>query len=113
MSVSTSALNLADYALNSNSPMVRAITYSLILNDNVMQDVPLFTRKSLIANGVRFEGNLPTINWSQINAEGVTVKGTPKAYQEQVFLLRNYVDVESCSLKTKTRSPTRAPRRRM
>ena len=94
MSVSTSALNLADYALNSNSPMVRAITYSLILNDNVMQDVPLFTRKSLIANGVRFEGNLPTVNWSQINAEGVTVKGTPKAYQEQVFLLRNYVDVD-------------------
>jgi hypothetical protein len=94
MAVSTSALNLADYALNSNSPMVRAITYSLIENGNVAQDMPLFTKKSLLLNGVRFEGNLPTVNWAQLNAEGVTVKATPKTYQEQVFLIRNYIDVD-------------------
>lgn len=94
MTVSTSALNLADYALNSNSPMVRAITWSLIDNGAAAQDIPFITKASLLANGVRFEGNLPSINWSQINAEGVTVKATPKAYQEQVFTFRNYVDVD-------------------
>jgi len=94
MAISTSALNLADYALNSNSPEVRAITWSLIDNGAVAQDIPFITKKALIANGVRFEGNLPAINWAQLNAEGVTVKATPKAYQEQVFTFRNYVDVD-------------------
>jgi major capsid protein gp7 len=94
MSVSTSALNLADYALNSNSPMVRAITWSLIDNGSVAQDIPFLTKQTLLANGVRFEGNLPSVNWAQINSEGVTVKATPKAYQEQVFTFRNYIDVD-------------------
>ncbi len=94
MTVSTSALNLADYALNSNSPEVRAITWSLIENGAVAQDIPFITKKALIANGVRFEGNLPSINWAQINSEGVSVKATPKAYSEQVFTFRNYVDVD-------------------
>ncbi len=94
MTISTSAVNLADYALTSNNPAVRAVAYSLILYSNVFQDVPLINKKSLIANGTRFEGNLPTVNWSQVNAEGVTTKGTPTAYQEQVYLVRNYIDVD-------------------
>jgi hypothetical protein len=94
MAISTSAVSLADYALNSNSPTVRAITYSLIDNGSVIQDLPLVTQKSMIANGVRFEGNLPTVSWAALNAEGVTTKGTPTAYSEQVYLIRNYIDVD-------------------
>lgn len=94
MAIATQALTLADYALNSNSPLVRAVTFSLIENDNVIQDVPLLSKKTLIANGVRFEGNLPSVNWSPLNAEGVTTKGTPTAYQEQVYMIRNYIDVD-------------------
>ena len=94
MAVSANSTSLADYALNSNSPMVRAVTYSLIMNDNIMQDVPLINKQSLIASGVRFEGNLPTVNWSPLNAEPVTTKGTPTAYQEQVYLIRNSIDVD-------------------
>lgn len=94
MAIATQALTLADYALNSNSPLVRAVTYSLIENDNVIQDVPLLNKKTLVASGVRFEGNLPTVNWSPLNAEGVTTKGTPTAYQEQVYTFRNYIDVD-------------------
>lgn len=94
MTIDSNAYSLADYALNSNSPMVRAITYSLIDNGNVLQDCPLQTQKTLIANGVRFEGNLPSVNWAPINSEGVTTKGTPTAYSEQVFLVRNYIDVD-------------------
>lgn len=101
MAVSTSALNLADYALNSNSPEVRAITWSLIDNGAVAQDLPILTSEQLILNGVRFEGNLPAVNWSQINAEGVSVKATPTPYSEQVYTFRNYVDVDKLLVRDK------------
>lgn len=94
MAIGAGTVTLADYAQMSNNPLVQAVTYSLIVNDNVLQDVPLTDRKSLIANGARFEGNLPTVNWSQLNAEGVTTKGTPTPYQEQVYIIRNYIDVD-------------------
>ncbi len=94
MAIGAGTVTLADYAQMSNAPMIQAVTYSLIMNDNVLQDVPLQERKSLIANGARFEGNLPTVNWSQLNAEGVTTKGTPTPYQEQVYIIRNYIDVD-------------------
>lgn len=94
MAIASGTVTLADYALMSNSPLVRAVTYSLILYSNVIQDVPLASKKSLIINGARFEGNLPTVNWSQLNAEGVTTRGTPTAYQEQAYIIRNYIDVD-------------------
>src|SRR5690242_14841064 len=94
MAISTSALSLTDYALMSNSPLVRAVTYSLIENDMIAQDIPLLNKKTLVANGVRFEGNLPSVNWAQLNAEGVTTKGTPTPYQEQLYLIRNYIDID-------------------
>lgn len=94
MAIDSNAYSLADYALNSNSPLVRAISYSLIQNDNIIQDLPLLTKKTLIANGVRFEGNLPSVNWAPINSEGVTTKGTPTPYSEQLYLIRNYIDVD-------------------
>lgn len=94
MAIAANTVTLADYALMSNSPLVQAVTYSLILYSNVLQDVPLAEKKSLIVNGTRFEGNLPSVNWSQLNAEGVTTKGTPTAYQEQAYIIRNYIDVD-------------------
>lgn len=94
MAIASGTVTLADYALMSNNPLVQAVTYSLILYSNVIQDVPLSEKKSLIINGARFEGNLPTVNWSQLNAEGVTTKGTPTAYQEQAYIIRNYIDVD-------------------
>jgi len=94
MAIAAASVSLAEYALMSNNPLVQAVTYSLILNGSVMQDIPLVTKKTLIANGVRFEGNLPTVTWSQLNAEGVTTKGTPTPYQESAFFTRNYIDVD-------------------
>src|SRR6266702_7440287 len=94
MAIASGTVTLAEYALMSNSPLVRAVTYSLILYSNVIQDVPLASKKSLIINGARFEGNLPTVNWSQLNAEGVTTRGTPTPYQEQAYIIRNYIDVD-------------------
>lgn len=94
MAIAANTVTLADYALHSNNPLVQAVTYSLIDNGSVLQDIPLVSKKSFTINGSRFEGNLPTVNWSQLNAEGVTTKGTPSPYQEQLFILRNYIDVD-------------------
>jgi hypothetical protein len=94
MAVATQAVNLAQYANMSNNPMVMAITDSLIDYGNVAVDIPLFTRASLIANGARWEGNLPTVTWRPLNAEGQTTSGTPTAYQEQAYILTNYVDTD-------------------
>ena len=94
MTIDANSLSLAQYATMSNNPMVRAVTMSLIDYGNVLQDVPLQNKKSMIANGVRFEGNLPTVNWAPVNSEGKTTVGTPTAYAEQLYLIRNYIDVD-------------------
>jgi len=94
MTVAAGTFTLADYALYSNNPAVQAISMSLIDYGNILQDVQLVTKQSLVANGVRFEGNLPTITWRAINAEGVSVHAQPTPYQEQLYLMTNYVDVD-------------------
>src|SRR5882762_7016693 len=95
MAIAANTITLADYAMMSNAPLVQAVTFSLIENDIVLQDLPIITKKSFIINGTRFDGsNLPTINWSKVNAEPVTTKATPVPYQEQAFLLRNTIDVD-------------------
>lgn len=94
MPISANAVTLAQYALMSNDPIVQAVTFSLIENGNVMQDIPFVTKKSLLANGVRWEGNLPSVNWVNLNEEGSTTSGTPTPFQEQAYILRNYIDVD-------------------
>lgn len=102
MAVSTSAVSLATYAQMSNNPLVAAFAYSLIAAGNLLQDIPLTTNASLIATGARFDGgNSPTVNWAQINAEGTTVFTVPSPWQEGVFLLRNYIDVDKMLVKDK------------
>ena len=92
--ISANALSMAQYAVMSNDPMVKAVTFSLLDMGNVMADIPMVERKSLIANGVRWQGNLPTVNWGAINSDPVTTIGTPTPYQEQAYILRNTIDVD-------------------
>lgn len=94
MAVSTSALTLADYAIQSNDPLVLAITKSLLFNGSILADMPLVTKATLIANGVRWQGNLPTVNWGKLNEDPAVTKGTPTPYQEQSYLIRNAIDVD-------------------
>lgn len=95
MAISTNALTMAQYAIMSNQPLVQAVTYSLIDNGSIMaRDIPFMGKQTLIANGVRWEGNLPTVGWAQINAEGLSTSGTPSPYQEQAYIIRNVIDVD-------------------
>lgn len=94
MSVSANALTLAQYAIQSNDPLVMKITDSLLHNGSILNDLPIANKKTLIANGVRWEGSLPTPNWSKLNVDPVVTSGTPTPYQEQAYVLRTAVDVD-------------------
>src|SRR5574338_733464 len=90
----SNALSMAQYAVLSNNPMVQAVTFSLLDMGSAMTDIPFTTKKTLIANGVRWEGNLPSVNWGAINSTPVTTLGTPKPYQEQAYIMRNAIKVD-------------------
>ena len=92
--VYTGALTLTQYMLQSNDPLIRAITYSMIMAGTVMQDIPFVTRRTLYANGLRFEGNLPSPTWASLNDSPVSVTSTPTPYQEQAYMFRNKITVD-------------------
>jgi hypothetical protein len=92
--ISAQAMSLAQYGVMSNDPLVQAVTFSLLDMGNAMADIPFVNKKSLIANGVRWEGNLPSVNWGSINSDPVTTIGTPTPYQEQAYVMRNSIDVD-------------------
>ncbi len=94
MAIDSNAYSMAQYAVLSNDPMVKAVTFSLLDLGTAMTDIPFVTKKSLIANGVRWEGNLPSVNWGTINSEPTVTLGTPKPYQEQAYIMRNAIDVD-------------------
>lgn len=94
MAVSASALTLAQYAIMSNDPLVKQISYSLLMNAQVLMDLPLVTKKTILVNGVRWEGSLPSVNWSRLNVDPTVTSGTPTPYQEQAYIIRNAIDVD-------------------
>lgn len=94
MAVSASALTLGQYAIMSNDPLVQQISYSLLENAKVLADIPLVTKKSIYVNGVRWVGNLPSVNWSKLNVDPTVTSGTPSPYQEQAYVIRNAIDVD-------------------
>lgn len=96
MAVDSNALTLPQYALMSNDPMVRKVTFSLLEFGSILADIPLPTKKTFIANGARFQGDsLPVVNWAKLNEEPTVVTATPTPFQEQVYLIRNAIDTDN------------------
>jgi len=89
------ALTLGEYAMQSNDPLVKKITFSLHKTMNAVQDIPLLNRKTLIQSGVRFIGNLPGVNWSPINVPPTITRGKPTPYQEQLYIVRNQFQIDA------------------
>lgn len=89
------ALTLADQAILSNDPLVKEITKSLHKTWNAIKDIPFKTSPSLRQVGQRYvNGGIPLPNWTGINSEPVAIKGKPKSYEEQMYLLRNKITVD-------------------
>ena len=89
------ALTLADHAALSNDPLVKEITKSLHQTWNALKDIPLYTSPSLKQVGMRYlNSGIPAPNWTGINSEPVAVRGRPKSYEEQMYLVRNKILVD-------------------
>jgi hypothetical protein len=88
-------LTLADHAALSNDPLVKEITKSLHQTWNALKDIPLYTSPSLKQVGMRYlNSGIPAPNWTGVNSEPVAVKGRPKSYEEQMYLIRNKILVD-------------------
>lgn len=94
MAVDTNSYTLGELAKISNEPAIQKASISMIKAGSVFQDIPIETKKSLIYRGARWEDDLPTPTWRNINEPGTAVKGSPRNYQEQVFIARDNVDVD-------------------
>jgi hypothetical protein len=90
----TSALTLGEYAMQSNDPLVKKITFSLHNTINVLQDIPLETQASLTRKGTRFIDNLPGVSYRPLGGLPVVTKGKPTPYEEQVWIVRNQFQVD-------------------
>ncbi len=95
MAVQTGSVTMAQAAALSNEPLVQTVTMSLVDMGSVLaRDIPFLEKPTLYVNGVRFEGGLPAVTWAALNQEGVTVSTAPSTFQEQVYILRNQVDID-------------------
>jgi hypothetical protein len=109
--VDSSAMTLSDYAVMSNSPLVMAITMSLIQNGSILADIPFITRPTMLVNGVRWQDNLPSPSWQKANTDPTVTTGKPTAYQEQAYIVRNAIDTDLVYLQDINRiGDTRASR---
>jgi hypothetical protein len=92
--IQSTALSFAQYAVQSNDPLVQEVIFSLLDIGTAMTDIPFVNKPTLIANGVRWNGNLPSVNWGTINSVPTGTIGTPTPYQEQAYIIRNNIDVD-------------------
>jgi hypothetical protein len=94
-------LSLVDWYQSSNEPLVKEIAFSMIEAGNIFQDIPLITNATLLANGSRVIGGLPAPHWTPINGEPSAVKGKPVSFQEQLWVIRDSIDMDHFIFKDK------------
>lgn len=94
----TGALSLAQFAQQSNDPLVLNVVKSLLQNDNPFNDIPLVTKPTLKANGARLSGNLATPAWRALNGSSTVASSTVSPFQEQLYVLSNLIDIDRMML---------------
>lgn len=87
-------MTLAQYAEQSNEPLIKEVTFSLLENDSPLSDIPLITKPTQKVNGARFVGNLPSVSWRQLNESTTVTSGTASPYQEQAYIMSNAFDID-------------------
>ncbi len=94
MAVSTSSLTLAQFAQQSNEPLIQSIAYSLLEPDSVLNDLAFVTKPTMKVNGSRVVGGLPTMGWRKINEATGVINGTAQTFSEQVYIGSNAIDID-------------------
>lgn len=100
MNVSSSAYNLADFALNVEAPQrQREIAFSMIKEGSIFRDLHMVTDPDIAFTGSRVVGGLPTVDWVKVNEpEPTVVKTQAKPYTEQSYAFANAVQISKLLL---------------
>lgn len=101
MAIDANALTLVDYAQMRNDPLVTKIVMSLFDTGNLVDDIPLITSQTLLQNGIRFVGSLPTPAWRPLNQLPTITKGVPTPWQEQLYIVSSQFQMEKRFLREK------------
>lgn len=102
MLLSTTPVTLSQYMELTENPLEAGVVFALINNGAVFDNIPMVTKEQLGVTGVRFEGNLPAVNWAPLNADPAQVSGTPKQFQEQVYIISETIDIAKWMVMDKT-----------
>lgn len=94
MSVPSTSLTLAQYAQQSNAPLVQYVVNSLLSVDTVLSDIGFQTRPSMTVNGARLLGGLGTPDWRKINQSSAGTTSTLSPFSEQIYVLSNTIDID-------------------
>lgn len=94
MAILSGTMTLAQYAQQSNDPLIQNIAYSILETDSVLNDIGFVTKPTMRVNGARVIGGLPAMNWRKINASTVVASGTATNFQEQVYIGSNAIDID-------------------
>ena len=95
MPVFSQAITLADYAKQSNDPVIMKITMSLLETMSILDDLPLVTNSALSVKGRRItNSDLPQTGWGRLNKTPASIKTTTKEYEEQASLIREIIQVD-------------------
>lgn len=90
MAFDSQALTLAEWAQNSNDPVVRKFTKSFYEGANLIEDIPFRTNTAVKYRGKRIDGtNVGTVDYRDYEEEPVVTKGGGSDFQEQIYLIRN------------------------
>lgn len=99
MAIDSNAFTLSEWAMQSNSPAVQKITYSIYGTNSVLKDIPFTKSDQFKQVGVRWQTNLPTVSWGRLNQAPVYTKGKPSPYEETAYLIRNLFQVDDRFMK--------------
>lgn len=93
--ISTQALTLADYAMQSNDPAIQKITMSILQGPSILDDLPLTTNPILKARFAQIRAkDLPVTGWGRINKLPAEIRTTAETVEEAAALVREKIQID-------------------
>lgn len=94
MSVDANAYNLVDWYENSNDPLIKDITISMIEAGSLFQDIPLATSAQAKQMGMRITDSLPSPTYRPLNDPPTAFTAKQAPYEEEAHFIRDSVLVD-------------------
>ena len=102
MPIDPNTYTLADYAANSNDPVIKSAAVIMIDAGSLFRSIPMIEDKTLKQSGARITGDLPVENWVDIGAPPVVNKDPDdEIWEEGIFVYRNAATCDQLLLEDK------------